>query len=730
MGRDARMGTGWLPALALALALSAVAPGTAAAQDVCPAASAVEAEAGWAAYRSGDMALASRHFETALQRCPEDFYARNGLGYVRLRAGNTQEAERLWNEVVAVDPGDVDAWVGLGLAAWREGDVDAARDRFERVRALDSGHPTAAEYLARISRIGEEPPPADDPADRAWIRGDTATALPLYLERLAADSGDRVATQRVALIRGWQGEYAEGLSLLGRWLERYPDDQEARLTRARLLAWSGDVGDAIEEVRAVLALTPDHPGAAEALALFTEWARDARNPVIRIADPSAISNIEESDRGRRPAGDDTSRAAYEALLARDPGNIDARLGLAASLAATGAYDAALVEYERILSARPTDGRALVGMSRTLAWAGRLAEAEDVARSALRTDSTNVAAWGVLGRVLYWQGRNGAARDVLEEAAELAPTDPEIQDQLRSIEIILAPTARPSVTWEHDSDGTTTLTTSVGVDFHPRSGLTVSAEGWDKRLEQELLTAGSTSRTVRGGSARVALEAGGGWVAFAGAGGSVQGGAGTPDLVGGRVGVTSPRWRALSGGFELASEAVLFSVATATRGVRTTEASWTGRWLPADGWRVDGYVGLGAWTGRDTNGRRAASLSVSRRWSALSVGVAARGFSFEQNLNDGYFDPDFYGIVELTAYWLERRGPWTILIETAPGLQQVGQEGEGGATIRGHARAAYAWGSGREVSLSYRASSAGLTRLTGGSSRYRYDALVLGLRWVP
>ncbi len=722
-------GRGWARTAWLVF-LFAVAPGGVMAQDACPAASAGDAEAGWAAFRSGDLTQASLRFEAALQRCPGDIYARNGLGYVRLRAGRLTEAERLWSEVLEAAPGDIDAWVGLGLGAWRAGDVASARERFERVRELDPAHPTAAEYLARIGQMGEATPRADDPAEEAWLQGDTATALPRYLDRLAADSTDWVATQRVALIRGWGGAYAEGLELLRRWLQRYPNDQEARLTRARLLAWSGDIGQAIDEARGILSVTPDHPGAAEALAVFTEWARDARGPLVQGSDPSAISRLEELPRERPPSGGDTSRAAYEALLARDPDNTDARLGLAAALASAGDYRASLVEYERILSGPGAHQRALVGMSRTLAWAGRLGEAEEAARSALRSDPTDVAAWAVLGRVLYWQGRNGAARDVLEEAEGRAPADPEIQDQLRSIRVLLAPKARPSVVWEQDSDGTTALTTAVAVDFHLRPRFAVSAEGWDKRLDQELLTAGATRRTVRGGSALVSFEAGGGWVAHTGVGGSVQSGVDAPDLVGGRIGVTTPRWRALSGGFELRSEPALFTVATARRGVRMTEAAWTGRWLSADGWRVDGYVGIGSWNGQDANGRRAASLAVSRRWAGVSVGVAARGFSFERNVNDGYFDPDFYGIVELPAYWLERRGPWTILLEVAPGLQQVGQDGEGGATVRGHARAAYSWGSAREISLAYRGSSAGLTRRTGGSSTYRSDALVLGVQWTP
>jgi hypothetical protein len=44
------------------------------------------------------------------------------------------------------------------------------------------------------------------------------------------------------------------------------------------------------------------------------------------------------------------------------------------------------------------------------------------------------------------------------------------------------------------------------------------------------------------------------------------------------------------------------------------------------------------------------LGASRRIGRFySLGVSVRGFSFEKNLSDGYFDPDFYGVSEVTGY---------------------------------------------------------------------------------
>ena len=152
--------------------------------------------------------------------------------------------------------------------------------------------------------------------------------------------------------------------------------------------------------------------------------------------------------------------------------------------------------------------------------------------------------------------------------------------------------------------------------------------------------------------------------------------------------------------------------------------------PALGWRVDGTVGVGKFEGTEGNGRRSGSLSGSRRVGRfLSLGASFRGFLFEKDLNDGYFDPDFYGIGEITSQWLYRPLPWTFLVELAPGIQQVGQDGDIELSARTDMRVAYGFGPGREISFSFGYSSAGLMSFASGDSGYRYTAFVLGSNWV-
>src|SRR5690606_27616900 len=125
---------------------------------------------------------------------------------------------------------------------------------------------------------------------------------------------------------------------------------------------------------------------------------------------------------------------------------------------------------------------------------------------------------------------------------------------------------------------------------------------------------------------------------------------------------------------------------ATTGVRVSETSLSAYWLPASAWRVDGSLGYASFDGSERNGRTNGTLSLSRTLGAgLSLGVAARAFGFEEDLQDGYFDPDLYAIAELTGRWLYRAGDGSLLLELAPGRQQVTRNGTATTTLRSSAR---------------------------------------------
>ncbi|MCG6987515.1 MAG: tetratricopeptide repeat protein, partial [Gemmatimonadetes bacterium] len=196
-------------------------PAVAGAQQSCPRASGADAQAGWAAYRSGDMTTARSRFQAALARCPDDQYARTGLAYVELRASHDADARTLFETVVAVQPNDVDALVGLGLLAWRAGDLQGVSDRFRRVLQLAPDNATAKETLAKLPP-GLGPPPKRPPL-----------VLPDTLVYPARTRGDRF---EVRTPNGWEPFYLKGVNLGAALPGKYPSQFPDSATYARWIA--------------------------------------------------------------------------------------------------------------------------------------------------------------------------------------------------------------------------------------------------------------------------------------------------------------------------------------------------------------------------------------------------------------------------------------------------------------------------------------------------------------
>lgn len=729
----------WTPRIVLTPVLVVVTamwtPRPASTQDPCPSASTTLAEAGWEAYQAGDMAEARTRFEAALDRCDNDQYSRTGLGYVELREGNEGPAESLFQTVLTVEPNNVDALVGMGLVSWRAADLDAVRDYFEATLELSPGHPTAEEYLARVrGRVAAGPqgtPEGADEADAAWREGNTDLAFRLYAARLESSPDDDRALHRMALMRAWREEYDRSLELFDRLISTAPRNLDARVDRARVLAWRGDAGAALRELDNVLEEHPDHPGALEARGLFQAWAGDYEealdsyetllsinpgNPGARLQQARVLSWASDFQGSQR---------VYEELLTEDPGNTDARLGLARTLAFADDLEGALAQYDLVLERSPEHMGALQGKARTLAWADRLVDAEELIREALAVDDQSGPSWIVLGQILQWQGRDAAALEALERAVELAPTDGDAHDQLRSVRLALSPLAGPTVVYERDSDGNRMLTTSVASSFHPVPRLELRVDAYRRGLEQNALERESFGGTVTG-----VWVAEPGWRLTAGVGAVVTDVSGAPSEASFRAGVRSPDRNRVRVGVDVSSTALDETAALAQTGVRFTSVTGSLRWKPEPVWRVDFSGGWGHFDGTEENSRISGTVTASRRVGrAFSLGGSIRTFGYDEDLNDGYFDPSFYGIVEATGGWRHLPRPWTFLVEAAPGIQQVTRAGDVTPTLRGSARIGYLFAPGRELSVSYGYSSAGLLSFSTGASDYRYSAVIVGLSWV-
>ncbi|HET6231862.1 MAG TPA: tetratricopeptide repeat protein [Longimicrobiaceae bacterium] len=196
-------------------------------ETACPRAAGAQVEAGWTAYRAGQMAAARTAFEAALRRCPDDPGARTGLGYVLLRSDDTPGARRAFEAVTVASPNNVDALVGLGIAAWRQGDLAAVRTAFTRVHRIDPSNTDARDYLARLPEAPEA----------SVVRA--PLVLPDTLVYPSRTHGDRF---EVRTARGWQPFYVKGVNLGAALPGKHPSEFPDSATYAGWIAGMSEMG--------------------------------------------------------------------------------------------------------------------------------------------------------------------------------------------------------------------------------------------------------------------------------------------------------------------------------------------------------------------------------------------------------------------------------------------------------------------------------------------------------
>ncbi|MGD2067389.1 MAG: tetratricopeptide repeat protein, partial [Gemmatimonadota bacterium] len=527
-------------------------------------------------------------------------------------------------------------------------------------------------------------------ADAAWREGDTERALTLYRARLEVEPDDVRALHRVALMLAWREEWERSLGLFDRLLTVAPDNLDARVDRARAYAWMGRSDRALAALDEVLEDDPSYRPALEARAQFQAWAGryeaslETYDRLLSLAPRDAEVRRGQARVLTWASRFQASEAVYDSILAVDPGDLDARLGRARLFAFGDRTDEALEEYGEVLRRDPGNREAARGRARALTWGGDLVAGEEAWKGALDTDPSDAASLAGLAQNLRWQGRNAAALEVLERAERVAPSDAEVREQRRWVEAALAPRVAPSLVLEDDSDDNRMLTTRLAASWHPVPRLDLRVDAYERDLEQ-----GDLSRRAAGARLTGAWQFEPGWTLGAGVGAS-DSDADAPETGNERLflhaSVSTPGRYPLTGALVLERAALDATALLAQRGVIVERVDLSGRWAPGGGWQVAGGLGSARFDGTASNRRTNGSLSATRRLGdPWTVGVSGRLFGFEKDLSDGYFDPDLYGIAEALGRWTWEPGAWSVSVEAAPGVQQVGSGGEPAGAFRASAR---------------------------------------------
>lgn len=623
------------------------------------------------------------------QQCSREANERADAGYAALRANDLGGARAAFEAALQLCAAQLDARTGLGYTLLRSDSVAAAVRHFDQVLAVRPDHTDAL--------VGR--------ASAAWRQGETTRAAELY-ERVLRDHpqhGDALDFFRRAELRetaprlskaralAWGGNYRASLALLDSLLAAAPTDREVLEARAQIASWAGRYD---ESLASYLSLLEARPGDAELMrqrARVFGWATQFR----------------------------AASAAYDTLLRRNPNDREALRGLAQVLSWSNRLDSAETIYHKLVALDAGDRDAQRGLARIAAWNGRLKLAEQRWRT-LAADTTDVAALAGLAATLRWQGRDAAAREQLERALAIAPGHADAARELRWVNATVAPRAGATLVFESDSDDNDIMTVTATSQLRPAPRLAVRAD-----LYRRAPTLGALAEHSLGGTIGAWLQLEPGWTVSGAAGLSRVLERSIPAL---RAALQSPQRESVQFSASLNRAALDMTVPLVRNQVAVTELSASVAVVPNGRWRGGAGAFTTAYDGPSQNRSIGANAYLLRSLGRLRLGLNGRTFSFDSDLDDGYFDPDFFGIAELVTAWSRERGRWTFTIDAVPGIQRVRSDDPAGS-FRGAAGLAYSLAPGRQIALHGILANAGVHQLSGASgSDYRYRSISLSVAW--
>jgi len=628
----------------------------------------------------------------------------------------------------------------------------AMQDAFRVLDSMPLPVFTAPEISAMpdtIREVDPEPAPAIEPApdpegprdrldavraegERAWNEGDQEAARRAYERLLSAEPDNEIALHRLALLHAWDDETETALGYFDRLLATNPDNVAARVDRARALAWAGRETEAVAALDELLAERPRYAPAMKARAQFLAWAGEFDRALQGYDELVSGMDADRPIRQERAKvlawaeRYEESLSSWDSLVVAAPQDVETRVGRAAARTFAGDIDGAEEDYRRALEIDSTNVEALQGLARAQSWDGRLVAGEATYRRAVAFDDGSAAALVGLAQNLRWQGRNAAALEILERARRLEPGNADVREQLQWVRVNTSPRARLSQATEEDSDGNDMRTTTLTAEFNPVPRLSVRTDLYRRDVD-----APGLEREALGARVTGTWQMEPGWSLSLGGGLSENDGVGDDRIPSWRASISTPARYALTGSVAVGASALDGTAALADLGVEVRQLEVDAAWANSAGLRVSAAGGVADFRGSEPNRRTSGSLGIRQRLGpAWTTGVIVRAFAFEKDLGDGYFDPDFFGLVEASLGWSVELGSWTLRLEGAPGVQRVGSEGDAAGAIRTSGRLAWRAAPGRELWVSGGWSSAGLQRLSAtGGADYRYEVLSAGVSWV-
>ena len=441
-------------------------------------------------------------------------------------------------------------------------------------------------------------------------RGQPDSALAVLREMLVSDPLDFGLRWLEAGVVGEAGRHAESVALFERLAVEFPDRaRELLADRAAQRLEAGDPRGAAADLQSWLS---DHP---EDL--------DARRLLGR-----ALGQCDDL------AG---ALAAYDGLLLREPTDRDAALERARVLGWMGRHVDAIDAYEALLVREPGFADAELGLAQNESWNGQNRRASQRLEALVARDPSQAEAWKVLAHARYWDDDPDGAKQAIARHEALVPGDTEMQALSARISQEHRARVELSNGSSDDSDGLDVQSPAVVLAWPLAKGTTASAT-WRREATRD----GGGSSDLREWAAGVRTTWSPVWTTYArGAITSWESGEGARR--GGELGVILRP-----------VDRLRFEVVTAREPVVTRIAMEQNvsllQWVFAADWDAASRLLLSASgrAGSYSDGNRSERTAFAARWKfrddtrwEVSARLSLDQLNVHEDLDNGYYDPDFY-----------------------------------------------------------------------------------------
>ncbi|WP_172795193.1 tetratricopeptide repeat protein [Polycladidibacter hongkongensis] len=302
------------------------------------------------------------------------------------------------------------------------------------------------------------------------------------------------ALRRVAVLEK-AGRFKEALPIYKDLIGRFPEEIEVLYQMALSLMRGGDLREAINTLRKVLFMKPEHLSArtsmGNALYLlgYPDQAEAAFSAVLEVApqERNALYGMALLSFNREAFK--TAQSYCQRLLDIVPSSAAAHVLMADTLAALSSVDVAIVHYRNALRSDPTMPGALFGLAKLLVQRKRPRDARAYLENAYAQQPHNQEIKLALAQCLVHEDQAAEAASLLESIHECEPDNLEVLLELSAAERRLGNNNR-AVGYAAQAYRLMPQSQEVG----NRLGSALSAIG-EKELARELLTAMAQKRNI-------------------------------------------------------------------------------------------------------------------------------------------------------------------------------------------------------------------------------------------